>query len=173
MEEEMTKMVLEYKSHSIGGRFDERFDEQAIEVAVKALAFHLCVAESSIHYLLQNGWSQSLQDSFAGPRAKALKDGEDETTVEAVIDAAIAKRVKSIVDGTIEAGKTKGRDPIRSTAKAMLSVKAAAANKVLPKGEKLEELVTKWLEVEANLDAVKAEIAARRKKGDEVTLEDL
>src|SRR5881394_2570940 len=61
---------------------------------IKVLAQGLGVAEKSIHYLLQNGWSQSIQDAFAGPRAKALKDGlgADSNAMKDIILAAASKR---------------------------------------------------------------------------------
>ena len=47
--------------------------------AIKVLAQGLGVAEKSIHYLLQNGWSQSIQDAFAAWRAIVLQPNIDET----------------------------------------------------------------------------------------------
>lgn len=123
--------------------------------------------KEAMAYLLQNGWSQSLQDSFAGPRAKAINDGEDETTVNALIQSCIEKRCDNILAGKLTAGTGGGRDPIRSVAKQMLDATTRQVDhnnfgKKLPKDKtKLKALLDRF--VEKHLDEIKAEIAERRK----------
>lgn len=148
-------------------------DQDAIKGAVKVLATAFGLHEKSIHYLLQNGWSQSLQDSFAGPRAKAIKDREDEATIEAVILSSIAKRVESIKAGLLSASGSNGRDPIKTVAKDLLQKKADSLDKRLPKDKNaLAKLIDSY--ISANRPAIDAEIRKRRLSGqDEVSLDDI
>lgn len=147
--------------------------EGVVDGAVKALAIGLGLHEKSIHYLLQNGWSQSLQDSFAGPRAKAKADKEDDAVVEEIILSSIAKRVESIKAGLLSASGSNGRDPIKTVAKDLLQKKAESLGKRLPKDkDKLAKLVDVY--IAANRQSIDAEIRKRRISGqDEVSLDDI
>jgi hypothetical protein len=147
-------------------------DQQTLRGAVDVVGNALGLPAKSIWYLLQNGWSQSLQDSFAGPRAKAIKDGEDESTIEAVIHAAIAKRVESIMAGLLSSGSN-GRDPIRTIAKDLLQKKADSLGKRLPKDkDKLAKLIDSY--IAANRLSIDNEIRRRRSsQGNEVDLSDI
>lgn len=130
---------------------------------------------TSLAYLIQYGWNQTLQDAMAGPRNKAVKDGEDEDTIKAVCEAAMQKRMAAILAGEMSVTQGGGRDPIKSTAKAMLETKARALGKKLPSdAKKLALLVDNWLAKDENLQAVKDEIARRKadKEKGEVSLED-
>jgi hypothetical protein len=117
---------------------------------------------AAIDYLLQNGFSQSLQDAFVGPAAKAKKEGEGQTTIDALIVASIEKRHDAILAGTVGARVGLGRDPVRTVAKEMLEAWAKANGFKLPKEkDKLAPLIDKWLskhqaEVIAEVEARKA-----------------
>lgn len=151
----------------------DRLEEDLVAGAVKVLAQGFGVAEKSILYLLQNGWSQSLQDSFAGPRAKAIKDGEDEDSVNEVILGAVKKRVDSIRDGLLTAGSGHGRDPIRSVGLQMLQDHLARKGKAVPKDKtKRAEMLDAW--INQKRPEIEAEIARRRKaKLEEADIDDL
>lgn len=151
---------------------DRLEDQEVLTGAVRVLANGFNIAEKSVWYLLQNGWSQSLQDSFAGPRAKAIKDGEDKDIVNEVILSSIEKRVTAIRDGML-ASSGGGRDPIRSVGLQMLQEFVRSKGKTLPKDKvKKAEMLDKWIAVKRI--EIEAEIARRRKmKGPEVELDDL
>ena len=148
-------------------------EDDLVRGAVKVLADGFGLHEQSIHYLLQNGWSQSLQDSFAGPRAKAIKDREDEATIEEVVLSSIAKRVESIKAGLLSASGSNGRDPIKTVAKDLLQKKADSLGKRLPKDKNaLAKLIDTY--IATSRPTIDAEIRKRRLFGqDEVSLDDI
>ncbi len=151
----------------------ENYEPDLVNGAIKVLSSALGLHEKSIHYLLQNGWSQSLQDSFAGPRAKAIKDREDESTIEEVVLASIAKRVESIKAGLLSASGSNGRDPIKTVAKDLLQKKAESLGKRLPKDKDvLAKLIDSY--IATNRQSIDAEIRKRRLSGqEEVDLSDI
>lgn len=134
-------------------------DQAVLSGAVKAIAMAVGVAETSVAYLLQNGWSQSIQDSFAGPRAQAIKDKEEPETVQAVVVAAIQKRVKAIVEGTVKARA--GRDPVRSVGLDMLEKYAKTEGFSLPKDkDELSALLDAY--IDQHREKISKEIDKRR-----------
>lgn len=157
----------------------EAEDLQLLRGAELAIAASLAIPVKSVWYLLQNGWSQSLQDSFAGPRAKALKGDKDNPAIDAdsdemqdLISAAIFKRVKAIQDGALSPTPGGGRDPIRTVALSMLQAFAASKGKKLPKDkDKRKAMLDTY--ISSNKAAIETEMRARRQDDGEITLDDL
>lgn len=155
--------------------------EDVLNGAVKVLALHLGVVESSIEYLLQYGLSQSLQDCVAG-RAKAVgdeykaqcaKDGKapDDAELVALTTADLVgtmnKRLDAIKAGTVGARTT--RDQLYSIA--LEYVKAAAKRQnIAMKTEQAEDLANKFLAVPEKRAIAQAEYD-RRKAFVEVEIE--
>lgn len=144
----------------------ETFETDANQLSPKSLA-----------YLINYGWRQALQDSMAGPRAKARADeklakGElDNDTVRAACVAAMSKRMASILAGELEPQSGKGRDPLRATARLIVETKLAEKGKTATK-QKIESLVDDLLAKDP--DSVRAEIAKRRANtGEDISLDDL
>lgn len=162
--------TLKYKHWTLEPHFRGELNQEIFDQGIKALALVYQVPESSIGYLLNNGWKQSLQDAYAGPRAKAVNDKESEEVIAAVIETSVKKRIDSIKKGMV--ASSGGRDPVISVAKYLLGVKAESMGKKLPKDkDELDKLVQAW--VPKHMDEIKAEIAKRKaQKGPEVTLED-
>jgi hypothetical protein len=163
--------------------FKEPLDEKqqkAVARGAETVAAYLGIPVKSVWYLLQNGWSQSLQDSFAGPRAKALKGDDDNAAIAAdseemqnIIHASISKRVKSILEGTLAATPGGGRDPMRTVGFAMLVAHLETKNKKPPKDKDARKLMLdRWIEM--NKAAIETEIKRRREADtSEASLDDL
>lgn len=162
--------TLTYKNWSLVPSFNV-VDQEIFGQGVKALSLAYGIPESSVFYLLNNGWKQSLQDSFAGPRAKAIADGESDETVANVVETSVSKRIASIKSGMVASNG--GRDPLVATAKDMIEVEARKKKMKLPKGEALTTLVKAY--IDANFDKVKAEAAKRAKmrKAETISIADL
>jgi len=118
------------------------------------------MSAETIAYLLQYGWSQSLQDSVAG-RAKAVREevtGKDPLLSEAGILEAIRqdevgtmqKRMDAILANTIGARVGMARDPleveVRRLGRIELSAAAKKAQKKLPKKEAYNEMLGRFIE---------------------------
>lgn len=163
--------TLTYKNWSLHARFNDVVTQEVFNGAAHALAVAYGVPESSVFYLLNNGWKQSLQDSFAGPRAKAIADGESDETIANVVETSVLKRIDSIRAGMVASNG--GRDPLVSTAKDMIEIEARKKKMKLPKGEALTALVKAY--IEKNFDKVKAEAAKRAKmrKAETISIGDL
>ena len=170
------KLSYTYKSSVFSTRDTDSLkkeDQEALAYCVEILAKIYGVHPKSIYYLLQNGWSQSLQDSYAGARAKAVKDGESEGVIDEVVLSSIEKRIKGLVEGLLSASGGGGRDPIKSVGLQMLQSFAAERGKTVPSDK---EKRAKMLEayIKQNREKIEAEIARRRSvKGDELDLDDL
>lgn len=120
------------KDYSFTGSFVEPVTEEVVNGAVKSLAIHFGVAESSIPYLLQYGFAQSMQDSIAGA-AKAVAtdlaevakkagkslptDAEITAATEAQVHGLLGKRWDSLVSGDITTRAPQQRDPILALAR--------------------------------------------------------
>jgi hypothetical protein len=136
----------------------------------------------SIEYLLQYGWSQSLQDCIAGnakavrvdltERATAAGKKVSEAEIEAAIaqdlDGALMKRSASIVAGTMDERAGVQRDPLetmkRQMAVAMVRAAFKAKNAKLP-DNKTEAGRKKWREiVDATLAKHSAEITKKAQR---------
>jgi len=166
----ITPNTLSFKEWHLVPRYRGDVTETVFNGAVNALGVAYGIAPSSIGYLLNNGWKQSLADSYAGPRAKAIKEGDDDDSIAALIESCVAKRIKSIREGMV--ASSGGRDPIISVAKDLLAKKAESLGKALPKGDDLDKLLEKW--VPAHMDEIKAEIAKRRlSKIDTVSIDEM
>ena len=154
-------------------RYKKKEEQEALTLCLQTLADALGINIKSVGYLLQNGWSQSLQDSYAGPRAKAIKDGESESRVLEVILACLQKRTKAIRDGALSATPGGGRDPIKSVGLQMLESFVASKNKSMPRDkDKRAALLDSY--IKQNRAAIDAEIAKRKAaKGAEITIDDL
>jgi hypothetical protein len=124
-------------------------DAALIAGACKALATHLKVAESSVAYLLQYGYDQSMQDSIAG-RAKRLRDKANEdaakngsvvdaaqldTDVESDIMGALGKRHDAIVNGTVGTRVGRSADPLAEIAREIVGAQLAAKGLKVGKGK--------------------------------------
>ena len=149
----------------------DKIDQEAFAAALEVMGKAFGIADKSVTYLLQYGWSQSLQDAYAGPRAKAIKDGESDATVEATMAAAISKRRKAIIEGEVSIGA--GRDPVKTVGAQMAAEFVRSKGKVLPKDKDARaSFIDKWIEL--NRAQVDAEIKRRKSaKGPEVSLDDL
>lgn len=55
----------------------------------------------SLEYLLTYGFKQAVADASAGPASEAKRKGESEDAIQAIVDAARAKRVEAILNGTV------------------------------------------------------------------------
>lgn len=151
-------------------------DPEALDSVRQGFATVFGIDASAFDYLLQYGWSKSLQDSIAGRELKVRNEFRDQAAngvrdwapdeinaaVESDLDAAILKRVDAIRNGTIrERGQAEPKDPLRVIAREMLFVAVKKAGKALPKEkEKVAELVTKFLA--KYRDTVQAEYDRRR-----------
>ena len=141
-----------------------------------------------LDYLLQYGFSQSLQDSIAG-RAKAVRDElttrpegntdwnmPDEATIEAAIaediDGMLQKRMNAILAGTVAVrGSAAPRDPAAGIVRELLVAWAKAKGKKLPKADSDEyaQLAAKMREVKA--DHIKAELARRAEAAADIEID--
>src|SRR5262249_24595758 len=74
-------------------------------------------------YLLGIGYRNALRDSHAGPCAKAKNDGESDETIANEGIAAVEKKLKGMMDGTLELGESNTRDPLRTTAAFLIDAK--------------------------------------------------
>jgi hypothetical protein len=148
--------------------------------ACKVLAQHFAIAESSVPYLLQYGYDQSMQDSIAG-RAKRLRDKTHEdavkagTTVdvdqldrdvEADIQGALGKRHDAIVAGTVGTRLGRPTDPLHAIAKDIVWAHLTAKGHKIGKSGDVTvanalELVSDFLANPAN--RAKAEKEAKRR----------
>ena len=167
------KLSYTWNKQSYSTADSDRFDseqKEAVETAVSVLGTTLKVHPKSIWYLLQYGWSQSLQDAYAQTRAKAIKDNEN---IEDAVLASLEKRVRSIRDGLLSASGGGGRDPVRSTGLAMLKSFVQSKGRSLPKDkDKLKVMLDKFIEL--NREKIDQEIASRkRNNGPEADLDDL
>src|SRR5262245_36386811 len=161
------------KTFSTSAVYNEQLDEDVLRGAVMAIGVHLGIPERSVLYLRQNGWAQSLQDAYAGPRAKAIKDKESEDTINSVIEGSIRKRMDNIFIG-MDANVHAGRDPVRSAAKRLVTLAVEKLGKSLPKDkDKLANLIDRY--IEAHRDEVNAEVRRMRedRNKEEVSLDDL
>lgn len=122
------------------------------------------LSPQSAQYLLQYGWTQSLQDSIAGLAKKVESENGD---VDQAIDGALLKRSDAILSGSIATKSVREeRDPLRAIAIDM--VRRAVAKKVIKiDKEKLAELVNKLLET----DRSKVENEMQRRKELEIDVE--
>jgi hypothetical protein len=154
--------------------------EHALTRGVETIGAYLGVPSKSVWYLLQNGFSQSLQDAFAAVRAKALKGDKDNAPIEAdspemavLVHGAIGKRMHSIVNGLMAAAPGGGRDPLRAVGLTMLEAHLAAKGKKLPKDKDARKLMLdRW--IESTRPAIETEIRRRRaEETTEATLDDL
>jgi hypothetical protein len=148
-------MKLSYTRNGQDYAIDSRpsYDD-ALKSAIATIAEAFEIAEDGVCYLLQNGWSQSLQDSYAGPRAKALKANEPEDTVEAIVDACMHKRMQVIKSGAVNS-------PIRSVGMFLMKQWAVDSALQLPSDkESLLKLLDKY--IEKNEQKILTEIAARK-----------
>lgn len=111
-------------------------------------------AQKTIDYLLQYGFSQSMQDSYAGPRAKAaaaVKEGKaTEADVAEAVKTALDARFAAIVAATVGTRGPSGPKAspfdreFYAVAKADLARRAKAKGKSLPKTkEGILELIEK------------------------------
>ena len=167
------KLSYTWNNQTYSTADSDRFDpeqKEAVETAVSVLGTTFKIHPKSIWYLLQYGWSQSLQDAYAQTRAKAIKDGEN---IEDAVLASLEKRVRSIRDGLLSASGGGGRDPVRSVGLAMLKAHVQSKNRSLPKDkDKLKALLDKFIELD--FDKINAEIALRKRtSGPEADLDDL
>jgi hypothetical protein len=132
--------------------------------ACKVLAQHFAIAESSVPYLLQYGYDQSMQDSIAG-RAKRLRDKTHEdavkagTTVdldqldrdvEADIQGALGKRHDAIVSGTVGTRVGRTADPLAPVAREIIGAQLAAKGLKVGNGkdvtpQNFSEMVSEFL----------------------------
>lgn len=135
--------------------FAEDVTEEFIQASIQTIAKAYGIAQNSVHYLLEYGLKQSLQDSCAGPAKKAKDDGEDADTVLDVINACIDKRLQAIKDGKVQ---STGRDPIVSTAKYM--VETLLERKGVAVTGKVKAKLIKDL-IRDHMDMIKEEIAQR------------
>lgn len=133
-----------------------------------------------IEYLLQYGWDQSLQDCIAG-RAKKVRDeyaakgvidqDEIDLAVAADLEAALTKRAKAIVDGTVrERGSVGPRSEtlFRQVAKEFLAKAAKAVKKKLPTDKAKYKALFETF-VEKNRAVIQAEVD--RRKTDQTVIE--
>lgn len=120
------------KDYGFTGSFVEPVTEEVVNGAVKSLAIHFGLAESSVPYLLQYGFAQSMQDCIAGA-AKAVAtdlaeqakkagkpmptDAEITTATEAQIHGLLGKRWDSLISGDIVTRAPQQRDPILALAR--------------------------------------------------------
>ena len=174
------KLSYTYDEHTYSTRDTDLYNDQAtFRGAIKVLAEAFGIHEKSVLYLAQNGWSQSLQDSYAQARSKKRKDLKlsredvDTESVKETCHASIAKRIQGIHEGLLSATGSGGRDPIKSIGLQLLHAWAESKGKSLPKdADKKAKLLEKF--VELNRAEIDAEIVRRRKiKGPEVDLDDL
>jgi hypothetical protein len=122
--------------------------QPVVEDAIKCLSMQLNIAQSSVAYLLQYGYDQSMQDSIAG-RAKRLRDKTHEdavkagTTVdvdqldrdvEADIQGALGKRHDAIVSGTVGTRVGRTADPLAPVARDIVSIQLASKGLKVGKG---------------------------------------
>src|SRR5215471_7214353 len=135
--------------------------QEALNTAIEVLAIALNVHVKTIGYLLQNGWSQSLQDSYAGPRAKAKSDGADDDELLEIMHGSIEKRIKAMKEGLLSATAGGGRDPIRTVGLRLLESHVAERGKVLPKDKKKRQALLD-LYIKQNREKIEAEIAKRK-----------
>jgi hypothetical protein len=144
-------------------------DSAMMAGACKVIAMHLKVAESSVPYLLQYGYDQSMQDAIAG-RAKRLRDKaqEDATkngtaidpdeldkSVEADIQGALGKKHDAIVNGTVGTRVGRSSDPLAPIARKIVMKQLDAKGKKVGKGkdvtlQNFNELVSDYLAIPAN-----------------------
>lgn len=138
--------------------------------------------ESAISYLLQYGFSQSLQDSIAG-RAKAVREEllkADPATSPGVIDAAIAddiqgallKRLDAIEKGEVATrGSGTPRDPASGIVRELLVAYAKSKGMKLPKADSDEyaALATKMRAAKA--EYITAELARRASAVEELDID--
>lgn len=120
------------KDYGFVGTTNEQVTEEVVNGAVKAIAVHFGLAESSVPYLLQYGFAQSMQDCIAGA-AKAVAtdlaeqakkagkpmptDAEITTATEAQIHGLLGKRWDSLISGDITTRAPQQRDPILALAR--------------------------------------------------------
>lgn len=147
-------------------------ENELIQGSALTLGQSLGIAPKSIWYLLHMGWTQSIQDSYAGPRAKAKREGED---YEAAMLASASKRMNAIKDGLMSIDASGGRDPIRSVGLQMLEAHVASKGRAMPsKKEAKEAMLNKW--IATRKDEIEAEIRRRRSfkaQSSEATLDDI
>src|SRR5215831_1216612 len=156
-------LTMEYSQGEHDYVCDANGDTDLINGAVKALATAYGIHEKSVAYLLEYGWRQTLQDSFAGPKKKAQDDGESDDTIATVIHAAVQKRIDALKAGSMVLGATGGRDPLRSVAQYMIEGAMRAAGQTPPaKNDKAawKKAVDEMLQT--RLQLVKDEVAKRR-----------
>jgi hypothetical protein len=148
----------------------------------------------SVEYLLQYGWSQTLQDAIAGD-AKRIKedmiskaneagepvpsDDEVTTAVKAGLDEALADRVKSILDGTVGDRVGVVRNPFETACRDLAEKKLVegfrAANQKLPDRKtdagkaKYKELVAAVLD--RNREVIEKEVKASMAREKRIVIE--
>jgi hypothetical protein len=120
------------KDYSFVGSTNDVVTEEVVNGAVKALSQHFGIAESSVPYLLQYGFSQSMQDSIAGAAKvvatdlaeqakKAGKpmptDAEITAATEEHVAGLLGKRWDSLVSGDIGTRVPTQRDPVLALAR--------------------------------------------------------
>jgi hypothetical protein len=148
----------------------------------------------SVEYLLQYGWSQSLQDAIAGD-AKRIKDemiakadaagetaptsDEIEAAVKAGLDEALADRVKSISDGTVGDRVGIVRNPFETACRDLAEKKLVegfrASNQKLPDRKtdagraKYKEFVVMVLD--RNREVIEKEVKAAMAREKKIVIE--
>lgn len=144
---------------------------------------------TAIAYLLQYGFSQSLQDSIAG-RAKAVADemlppvadrkADFVVPTQAQIDAAVAsdiegqlgKRLDAIKAGSVATrGAGVARDPAAGIVRELLVAWAKAKGGKLPKADSDEYKALAAKMSAAKADWIKAELERRAAVGAEIDIE--
>lgn len=145
--------------------------------------------ETAIAYLLQYGFSQSLQDSIAG-RAKAVAEemlppvmdrkpdfvvptqAQIDAAVAADIDGQLGKRLDAIVAGTVATrGPGAAKDPTSGIVRELLVAWAKGKDKKLPKADSDEYKALAAKMREAKADWIKAELERRATVADEIDIE--
>lgn len=155
----------------------------------KVYAIESDAVQGGLDYLLQYGFSQSLQDSIAG-RAKAVRDelitrpeGNDgswvaptepeiEAAISADIDGMLQKRMNAILAGTVAVrGSAAPKDPTSGIVRELLVAWAKAKGKKLPKADSDDytTLAAKMREIKA--DHIKAELARRAEAAADIEID--
>lgn len=138
--------------------------------------------QAALDYLLQYGFSQSLQDSIAG-RAKAvreevLKDNPEasEADIKEAVDneltGALLKRLDAIKAGEVATrGSGTPRDPAAGIVREMLQAIAKKQGKKLPKADSPEYAAMAAKVRAAKATEIAAELERRRNAVDDLDIE--
>lgn len=144
--------------------------------------------ETAIAYLLQYGFSQSLQDSIAG-RAKAVEQellnpdpkpegwtAPDKATIDTAVqqdlDGTLSKRLDAIIAGSVATrGPGVARDPSAGIVRELLVAWAKAKGGKLPKADSDEYKALADKMRAAKAEFIAAELARRATVADEIDIE--